>query len=269
MQIAVLAQYDFRVWLNVSSFFAEAFGVVSMAEPQQVQVSYRNHYVTPGDNVEPDPFTREHKLNTHTVVCAMKLSGNIFLIAHMAHQMCPSLLANCITTVVAKTLPAPRMVIRLIWRPLSDGCMEATVVVNRLLTMLEITHPSYNEQYDAQSDYWLTHGPNTKADEILCSVCGDLAFDVDYNPFREREDMCRRCLPMDVCERCCVHISAGDTRKERVCVRCLKRNEIDTLNEDEQKWVSYNFVSWDDDDDPDVPRRCVVPRLYQRNILLM
>ena len=39
MQIAVLAQCDFRVGLNVSSFFAEAFGVVSIAESQQVQVT--------------------------------------------------------------------------------------------------------------------------------------------------------------------------------------------------------------------------------------
>ena len=148
-------------------------------------------------------------------------------------QMTAFQLKNCVVTLLAEVLPAPRISIRLFWVPSVQAQFDVEFMLGLLTSWIDDLS-LYDEMYDPHSLYWEDHGPLHKPGMMGCLYCGDSTQDVDDTDV-DRSELCLRCNPCAVCPQCRCTI-----RDEPVCMACLKDPEECGLLTDKQlRWYSF------------------------------
>ena len=140
-------------------------------------------------------------------------------------------LNNCVTTILARDLPAPRICIRLWWSPIGPGNFDVEVVLHPVTGWL---HDSdlYVEQCDPLSEYWEQHAPINMPGMTFCLCCGDSTHNIDLIEGRRRSELCVRCEPCAMCCNCrCV------VQGTAVCMECVETpDELIFLSEKQLRW---------------------------------
>ena len=165
-----------------------------------------------------------------------KLTGNQICVCKPLgeEQMTDWQLTNCVTTMLAKLLPAPRISIRLSWIPSGRGEFDVEVFLN-LLTFFDLDASLYDETCDPASVYWEEEAPCHSPDMMGCLCCGDSTLDVDSTDPDRRWEHCVRCLPRALCSNCRCLIEDVP-----VCMRCLKSPEdLSFLTEKQLRWYGF------------------------------
>ena len=148
-------------------------------------------------------------------------------------QMTAFQLNNCIITLLAEVLPAPRISIRLSWIPTGRGQFDVELVLNLLTSWIDDVS-LYDESCDPHSQYWADHGPCHPPGMMGCIHCGDSTQDVDDTDV-DRSELCVRCCPCAVCSQCRCTI-----QDEPVCIACLEdTEEFGSLTEKELRWYGF------------------------------
>ena len=153
--------------------------------------------------------------------------------------MTASQLNSCVTTILARKIPVPRICIRLCWIPVGPGDFVVEVVLHPVTGWLEEDMDLYVEEGDPWSEYWEQYGPIPQAGMMGCLVCGDLTDDVEPRQGRGI-DLCFRCEASVICHHCrCV------IQGRLVCMQCVKNpEELNFLSEKQRSWLGA-FVQVD------------------------
>ena len=196
----------------------------------------------------------EQKMHCPVMVRAVGPNGNAICNLRAVDPMTAYELHVCTITALAKFLPAPRISIRLIWKPTAIGHMQVTVYLNQLTVWIEDIE-NYDEQFDPWSSYWRQWGPCHEMWEMPCLICGDITLDLDSqdNSDKTRESLCPACCPCACCENCICWIN----EKPR-CISCVEPEEVQLLPPDKQRWLS--FFREDDIPFEEIPRHRRVSR---------
>ena len=112
----------------------------------------------------------EHRVGGDTskhlpLACSMlqvryKTTGKAICVCIPAEPMTASQLNNCIVTLLADMLLAPRISIKIIWIPSGPCQFDVEVILCLLTTWVEDIH-LYDEKLDPRSFYWeYNHGPS-------------------------------------------------------------------------------------------------------------
>ena len=164
-----------------------------MASVMAVELALAKHYRRPRCEPSQDiliywsKITARHKTTGRAVCVCTPLPGE---------QMTAFQLSNCVVTLLAEVLPAPRISIRLFWVPRGQTQFDVEFSLGLLTTFIDSVS-LYDEMYDPDSLYWEDHGPLHKPGMIGCLYCGDSTQNVDDTDV-DRSELCSRCCPCAV-----------------------------------------------------------------------
>ena len=153
--------------------------------------------------------------------------------------MTASQLNSCVTTILARQIPVPRICIRLCWIPNGPGDFVVEVVLHLVTGWLPEDMELYVEECDPWSEFWDRHGPIHQSGMLPCVVCGDSTREVPgYNG--RGSALCVRCEPNVVCHHCrCV------IQGRPMCMQCVRQpEELIFLSEEQLRWIGA-FAQYD------------------------
>ena len=90
----------------------------------------------------------------------------------MKEPMSSDEVINCVTTVIAEKLPAPRIcVVPTKWRLREEGGIELGYVLAQMTSWVD-DEDNYDDRYDPVGEFWHFHGPLCGYKEDMCLFCG-------------------------------------------------------------------------------------------------
>ena len=208
--------------------------------PVHVELSKRLHYKPSPEMHRADSNDEQWACipaNT-TVTVQYGPAGSALLVAETAEEMRDYQRKDCAVSAVAVAADIPRILVHLLWRPAGIRSFTAMFTAALSTAWLEEFDVNYDFRFDHQSAKLDDFLPTMPAHKSPCVCCGDEADDVDYDLFRERTELCQRCIPCAVCEACRCEVNGIP-----VYLQCVEDEEIPPIPGRAQRRLSTFLLS--------------------------